>query len=213
MRRQLAWSCLMLLGLSTSARAQQPIVAASRGVDWHSPGVPGGIPNRTTICATLSPGATAAQINSAIAACPANQVVFLRAGTYNLSAGIGFAGKNNVTLRGSGPDVTILKFSGGNGCSAGNISAYSGLICAGGSSGVFGGDVGTVTNIHNWTANYAQGTTQLVLDSTSGLVAGTVIVMDQCDETTDDGGITNSAYGSTFMNESMTLGPHETTGC
>src|SRR5205807_1863422 len=81
--------------------------------------------------------------------------------------------------------VTIVKFSGGYDCRAGNISAYSGLICAGGSSGVFGGDVGTVTNIHNWTANYAQGTTQLVLDSTSGLVAGTVIVMDQCDETTD----------------------------
>ena len=69
-----------------TAQAQ---IAASRRIDWSQAGVPGGIPNRSTICATLNPGATAAQINSAIAAC-SNGVVYLNAGTYNLSAGITF---------------------------------------------------------------------------------------------------------------------------
>src|SRR5205823_14446247 len=88
----------------------------SRAVDWSIVGIPGGIPNRTTMCATLNPGATAAQINTAIAGCPANQVVFLNAGTYNLSAGIDFANRSNVTLRGAGPDQTFLNFTGGGGC-------------------------------------------------------------------------------------------------
>src|SRR5437773_8024424 len=66
------------------------ILDASRAIDWGNAGVPGGIPNRTTICATLNPGADTTQINSAIAACPAGQVVFLNAGTYTVSNGINF---------------------------------------------------------------------------------------------------------------------------
>src|SRR5437868_10252502 len=60
----------------------------SRAVDWSNVGIPGGIPNRTTICTTLNPGATSAQINNAISSCPNGQVVFLNAGTYNLAGGI-----------------------------------------------------------------------------------------------------------------------------
>src|SRR3954464_2448466 len=71
------WLC------AASAAAQSPI-SSSRRIDWSAAGVPGGIPARTTVCATFNPGATAAQINSAIAACPAGQVVLLNAGTYNL---------------------------------------------------------------------------------------------------------------------------------
>src|SRR5438874_4480222 len=61
------------------------IISPSRAIDWSNAGVPGGIPNRSNICATLNPGASAAQINSAIAACPSNEVVFLNAGTYNIA--------------------------------------------------------------------------------------------------------------------------------
>src|SRR5256885_10295105 len=104
-----------LLCLSTSVGAQS-IISANRRIDWSRAGVVGGIPTRTTKCATLSPGVTAAQINSAIAACPANGVVFLNAGTYNLSAGITFGAHNNVTLRGAGPNQTLLKFSGSDPC-------------------------------------------------------------------------------------------------
>ena len=79
----------VLLG-AAPARAQQTIVAASRSVDWSNAGVAGGVPSRATVCATLSPGATAAQINSAIAGCPGGQVVKLNAGTYTLSSAITF---------------------------------------------------------------------------------------------------------------------------
>src|SRR5882672_6757105 len=88
---------------SGAALAQQwsGILSPSRAINWSSAGVTGGIPNRTTICSTLNPGATAAQINSAIAACPSGQVVLLNAGTYTLSSSIKFS-KSNVTLRGAG---------------------------------------------------------------------------------------------------------------
>src|SRR5713101_3865762 len=90
---------LLLQVLVIPARAQpwSGILDPSRAIDWTTThaGVTGGIPARTTICSTLNPGVTAAQINSAIASCPANQVVFLNAGTYNLSAGIDFSGKSN----------------------------------------------------------------------------------------------------------------------
>src|SRR5436190_20113219 len=70
------------------------VIDPSRAVDWSVAGVSGGIPSRTGICATLNPGDTAAQINNAIATCPGGQVVFLNAGTYNLSSGIAFNGKS-----------------------------------------------------------------------------------------------------------------------
>src|ERR671937_1801174 len=64
----------------------------TRAIDWSEghQGVAGGIPARTTICATLRPGATAAQINKAIASCGANEVVFLEAGADVLSSGLRF---------------------------------------------------------------------------------------------------------------------------
>src|SRR6185295_9092556 len=88
------------------------VIPANRRTIWQgNAGVEGGIPNRTTIFQTLNPGATAAQINNAIANCPSGQVVMLSAGTYNLTAPINLT-KSNVTLRGAGPSQTLLKFSG-----------------------------------------------------------------------------------------------------
>src|SRR2546425_7284913 len=74
---------LMVPGVA-HAQAWSGILSSSRAIDWSQAGIPGGIPNRTTVCATLNPGATSAQIDSAIAACN-NGVVFLNAGTYSLS--------------------------------------------------------------------------------------------------------------------------------
>src|SRR5438034_7632510 len=83
---------LLVFCLSVYAHAQpwSGIIDTSRAMDWSTAGVTGGIPNRTIICSALNPGATAAQINSSIASCPSGQVVFLNAGTYNLSGGIDF---------------------------------------------------------------------------------------------------------------------------
>src|SRR5213083_839054 len=105
------WLLLVVVWLCGTAIVDaQTILATSRRAEWSQVGIPGGIPNRTTVCATLSPGATYTQINSAIAACN-NGVVFLNPGTYNLAGGILFNNKSNVTLRGSGPDRTFLKFT------------------------------------------------------------------------------------------------------
>src|ERR1043166_7906839 len=123
------------------------IISSSRAVDWSKAGVSGGIPNRTTICATLNPGATAAQINSAISSCSTGQVVFLNAGTYNLSSSINFTNVSNVTLRGAGPDQTFVTFSAGSGC-----NGLGADVC------VINGDNNYSGNPHNvaaWTSSYS----------------------------------------------------------
>ncbi len=89
------------------------LLAADRLTMWN-PGLNslGGIPNRTTIYKTLSPRGgildDTAAIQAALDSCPANQVVKLNAGTFIISdPGLDFT-TSNITLRGSGPGVTIL---------------------------------------------------------------------------------------------------------
>src|SRR5882672_7377302 len=73
------------------------VIPATRVAQWQGTvGVEGGIPNVTTIYTTLPSSATLAQINSAIAACPSNQVVMLSAGTYTLNSQIVFPNKSGV---------------------------------------------------------------------------------------------------------------------
>ena len=171
-----------LLGAAPVAYAQQTIVSPSRSIDWSTAGVPGGVPNRTTICASLTPGASAAQINSAIQTCPANQVVFLAAGTYNLSGGITFGDRSNVSLRGAGPDKTFLVFTSDTSC-----GGLGSLIC------VPNGNlnhVQSVGNSANWTGGFAKGTTSITLSSTANMVVGMLLNLDQAnDSNTDNGGI------------------------
>ena len=184
---------LVLLCLPAHSRAQTNPIDAGRRIDWSQAGVPGGIPNRTTTCATLNPGVTSTQVNNALAAC-SNGVVFLNAGTYSLSSGITFSGRSNVTLRGAGPDQTIVKFTGADLC--GGLSAN---VCIFAPSNVYPGNIPS-SNIRNWTAGYAKGTTQITLDSTAGLPVGTVLVLDQLDDLTDTGGVF-VACGSGFSLE------------
>jgi hypothetical protein len=120
MRRYSLLACVVLLATAASVAAQS-VVDPSRSIDWSLIGA-GTIPNRTTICATLSPGVTNTQINSAISACPSGQVVFLSAGTYALSGQVTL--KSGVTLRGAGADQTHLTFTAG-----GNCGTVTGFIC------------------------------------------------------------------------------------
>src|SRR5262245_18249191 len=98
---------------TASAQQWSGIISPSRATDWSQAGIEGGIAPRTTICATLNAGASASQINSAIASCPSNQVVQLGAGTFNLSSAINIS-RSNVTLRGQGMS-TVLNFTGSGG--------------------------------------------------------------------------------------------------
>src|SRR5687767_10984662 len=97
----IVWLALAALGASIHNGAGA-IIPANRRIDWIpgvTVGVPGGIPNRTTIFRTLGPTATAADINAAISQCPSGQVVKLNPGTYNISSTIHFGFAKGVTLR------------------------------------------------------------------------------------------------------------------
>jgi hypothetical protein len=146
------------LVVSIAAWGHADPIPQGRRTDWTYAGIPGGIPNRTTVCATFNPGATAAQINSALAACN-NGVVLLNAGTYNIT-GIDLH-KDNVTLRGAGADKTILKGSGGilDVGSGGNI-VHGASITGGG----------------------ARGATSITASSIANLSVGTMIELDRDDD-------------------------------
>jgi hypothetical protein len=92
------------------------IIPADRNFAWN-PGMmsKGGIPNRTTICATLSPSGSddSAAIQAKLDSCPAGQVVFLNPGTFIVNNYLSM--HSAITLRGSGKGVTILtKTNGGH---------------------------------------------------------------------------------------------------
>jgi hypothetical protein len=133
------------------------------------------------VCATLNPGATAAQINAAIATCPSGQVVSLSAGNYALSDD-GIVMKSGVTLRGAGSDKTLLVFATTNYCS--NLMA---AICFSGSND-WTGAANTQpggANAAAWTGGYAQGSTQITLTGvgSTGITAGQYIYLDQANDT------------------------------
>jgi hypothetical protein len=175
------------------AHAQTPpwtgIIAPSRAIDWSQAGVPGGIPVRTTVCASIAPEGSAsapvapADVNAAIAGCPAGEVVYLQPGNFYFSSGIDFADHSNVTLRGAGADQTFLYFYGDASC-----YGMQGDVCIENGTNTWGGNGATVGN---WTAGYAPGTTQITLDNTSGIVPGrTLLILDQLnDSNTDNGGL------------------------
>ena len=146
------------------------VVPADRLGNWQGTvGVPGGIPNRTTIYQTLSPGATADQIASAINNCPAGQVVYLNAGTYNLSSQIRVLNKSDWTLRGAGQGKTILK-----------TSAWAALL-----------NLGQFPWITEWPADTSitgggtKGSTSITVASTAGITANNLIFLEE-DNVSDD---------------------------
>lgn len=85
----------------------EEVLPPTRRVDWTFAGVPGGIPDRTTVFRVLSPLNSLTEINAAIASCPVGQVVFLVAGTYNIGT-IAFGTKSGITLRGAGAGRTVI---------------------------------------------------------------------------------------------------------
>lgn len=196
-------------------QAWSGIIDPSRAIDWKNVGMGsqtyGNVPHNTTVCSTLGTAGqlstfaqsiTAAQINSAIAGCAANQVVFLNAGTYTLSSAINYAAHNNVTLRGAGPTQTVVKFTGSSGCTFGQPTD----VCIEGSTLNYGPGP---NNLTTWTAGYATGTTVITLGSVSGLSVGQLIILDQANDTTDTSQVLvcDNANGSAFACDNDSNGP------
>lgn len=107
---------------STPCAGGDDVIAPDRITAWN-PGIladgqlglalgPDGLPQRSTICATLAPGD---DIQAAIDACPEGQVVQLAAGTFTVAATITLT--RGVVLRGAGSEgaptgTTIMKTGG-----------------------------------------------------------------------------------------------------
>jgi len=191
-------ACLMFC-VPAHSQAWSGIIDPSRAIDWTKAGIPGGIPNRTTVCKAVSPSGHVNDddmnaIDNAIASCPEGQVVKLGSGTFTITNGITFGTKNNVTLRGAGPDQTTLKFTsvGRHKCGGG------GSICLWGNNGTPTGPA-SYPGSHVWKGTtsvgvYSQGATTLILDSVSGLSVGQIIIPDQRN---DDIGMLASPNGAT----------------
>ncbi len=174
---------ILIVTVPVLAQAQQwsRILDPARAIDWSKAGVRGGIPNRSTVCATLNPGATTSQINAAISSCPSGQVVYLNAGTYSGLSGVAFDGKSGVTLRGAGADKTLLIFTSGFNCRG----LTTDICIASADTNWSGGP----SNTANWTSGYIHGTTNITLSSVTNLKVSSLLILDQADDPSDTGSV------------------------
>ena len=100
--------------IASPTRLGGGILPADRdaSANWRMAGMlsVGGIPNRTTVCASISPLGESqddtANIQKAIQACPLGQVVLLAAGMFTVGDGHYILLNRGVTLRGAGPGDT-----------------------------------------------------------------------------------------------------------
>src|SRR5882724_13593589 len=98
---------LLFFALVGPAQAVVSPIPADRQTVW-SPGIPGGVPSRTTVCATVHAsvygnGAHDATdgIQAAIDTCPVGQVIRLSAGEFKVSRPLLIT--KGIVLRGQGP--------------------------------------------------------------------------------------------------------------
>jgi hypothetical protein len=103
------------LNLCVSLHAQ--LLPPERATLWN-PGVPGGIPLRTTTCGRLDASTfgdgrldAAVALQAALDACPPGQVVMLSAGRFTVNNHVIL--RTGISLRGAGPGVTTLQKTNG----------------------------------------------------------------------------------------------------
>jgi len=152
------------------ATADAEIIPPTRRIVWD-PGIPGGIPHRTTTFTNLtdidSTGATdvTAAIQKALDECPSNQVVQLPAGKFRIDGGLVMP--SYVTLRGSGAETVLL-----------SRGAVAGLVQFG-TSGVQWIPTSITTSI---STGAAVGSTRLTLESSEGILVGTYLVITELND-------------------------------
>ena len=146
-------------------------IPAARRTTW-SPGIPGGIPSRTTICATVNAStygngttdATSA-IQAAIDGCPEGQVVVLPAGSYRTTSNLNIA--KGIVLRGAGPALSKIKAS----LAPGSVAAiYIANLWP---------TYGSAVNV---TADVPKDATSIPVADGSVFAAGDIIQIDQLDD-------------------------------
>ena len=180
--------------LSSQLALGQTIIPAVRNFAWN-PGMmsKGGIPLRTTVCATLSPsgGDDSTAIQAALDSCPPNQVVMLNAGTFTVNQSYLLI-HSSITLRGSGAGVTILKKT--NGAKPRTSTVVSGTtgILTPVDPATYTQDAQPVVIVgpsrypspdnstsQNLTADGQQGATSVTIANASGFTAGQFVLLDE----------------------------------
>jgi fibronectin type 3 domain-containing protein len=173
--------------------APQSIVPASRLTTWqNNVGIPGGVPDRTTIFSNLWVGASESDIQNALNAAGtrgSNQVVYLPAGTYYIVNGLTLP--SYVTLRGAGTN-TVLDMS---------ALANSFAVIQ------FGGTAFPVSdNSVGFTNNFTAGTTTISVSNTSTIAVGQLLQLTEfddyanygvtnCGDTVNQGCFNNAQFG------------------
>jgi hypothetical protein len=161
------------------------LLPADRSTTWK-PGMmaAGGIPARSTVCATLSPGGgtsdDTARIQAAINVCPVGQVVQLAAGTFLINGGNFLLINKGITLRGAGPDQTILAKTDGAKPFQSAVSAKpSPLIVVGPSLFSTTDNSSDAVGSTNLTADAVKGTYAVKVNDVTGFTPGQIVLLDE----------------------------------
>lgn len=164
---------LLILCLPLVAQPWSGILDSDKAIDWTYVGIPGGIPNRTTICSTLSAATygngvsdATAGIQSALNACGTDQVVLLGAGTFKINTSLTIPSR--VVLRGSGASSTILDLRG-----TGTAAIYFGSA----------GDPPYATQSTGITSGATKGSTSIVVSSATNMAVGKFMAIHQLNDT------------------------------
>ncbi len=175
MNRKLRYSYFAILACISYSAIQGQIsspINPTRTVDWTNVGIPGGIPNRTAIFRTIDAslygnGTTDVTnaIQNALDSCPANKVVFLGSGTFRINGNLQVPG--NVTLRGAGPQQTILK----------GYGRESAMINFGSGPNYVPADSIAITGGTN------KGSQTLTLSNNRGVAVGSYLVINELNDT------------------------------
>jgi hypothetical protein len=154
--------------------------ASNASANWASAGMlsAGGIPNRTTLCATVNPlgnGADdTADIQNAVNACPVGQVVMLAAGTFTIAEGNFVLINKGITLRGAGPGVTIVQRTDGAQLGSDNPGSNPSPLILLGPQEYNNNQTATAL-----TADVAGGAYSVQVASTSGFSVGQIVYLDE----------------------------------
>lgn len=162
----------ILLGFSVASHAQQwaGILDPSRATsDWSNAGIPGGIPTRTTNCATLSPSGSddTTAIQNALKSCASGQVVLLNSGTFVLKGSL--VVPSNVTLRGAGANQTILSSQGKGGSAAISLGATP-------------MNAPTISNDVSITGGTGAGSTSITVSSAKNIAVGSYLQITELND-------------------------------
>jgi hypothetical protein len=171
---------------SISAAAAPPsttIFPPERLTTWK-PGVPGGVPARSTVCANVSAATygngardATAGIQAAIQACRAGEVVLLSAGTFTINGGNFLLIDKGITLRGAGPGQTTLqKTDGAKPGLEATGTRPSPIVILGPSRWTNNGGFATSTNL---TADAAKGAHSITVASATRFMAGQTVLLDE----------------------------------